>query len=455
MLDRLPPELLVKGKFHFRWLEINLLKRYRDRENGISSINCQPSKLKHFKVLNNVDTATLLISVSEVSKFLTAFIIDFILPSRKNIYLCPDNIGNHKEASQLLHKLRHYESISRIEIWNREIKLSKISKFKQLSHLNIVGSINLKLEDFVQMMKTSHHITTLGISAEFHLVDLTEKARQDLVFLESLKRPLEHLRLCWQGKVLSRTGGLHGCGQPMSERYNQSHPVCMSKFLQLIERNGTLSFFISENNSKSEYCQLINSSESSYGCPHGPNISFLYWSRDSGYDLPGMQRLNFSFSRDDYVDQPLTVNLNQASFRNFDQINFHSSISSHLQPNALISEPLSLLTNVRLLSICDRLKSIEHIDWESLSEFQNLEALIIHEHHRLKTNASRLGQTINEILKNLAENENLAQLRTLVTPVDYQNVKSKDFTKLLSKADLEEVCFFGFARDKRDSDRLR
>jgi len=151
----------------------------------------------------------------------------------------------------------------------------------------------------------------------------------------------------------------------------------------------------------------------------------------------------------------LTANLNQASFRNFDQINFHSSISSHLQPNALISEPLSLLTNVRLLSICDRLKSIEHIDWESLSEFQNLEALIIHEHHRLKTNASRLSQTINEILKNLAENENLAQLKTLVTPVDYQNVKSKDFTTLLSKADLEEVCFFGFARDKRDSDRLR
>ena len=69
--------------------------------------------------------------MSEVSKFLTAFIIDFILPSRKNIYLFPDNIGNHKEASQLLHKLRHYESISRIEIWNREIKLSKISKFKQ------------------------------------------------------------------------------------------------------------------------------------------------------------------------------------------------------------------------------------------------------------------------------------------------------------------------------------
>ena len=35
MLDRLPPELLVKGKFHFRWLEIN---RYRDREKGINSI---------------------------------------------------------------------------------------------------------------------------------------------------------------------------------------------------------------------------------------------------------------------------------------------------------------------------------------------------------------------------------------------------------------------------------
>ena len=417
MIDRLPPELLVK-------------------------------------VLDNVDTATLLINVSEVSKSLAAFIIDFILPSRKNIYLCPDIVGD-KLASQLLHKLRHYESISRIEIWNREIKLSKLSKFKQLSHLNIVGSINLKLEDFVQMMKMSHHITTLGISAEFHLVDLTDKARQDLVFLESLKRPLENLRLCWQGKVLSRTGGLHGCGQPMSERYNQSHPVCMSKFLQLIERNGTLSFFISENNSKSEYCQLINSSESSYGCPHGPNVNFLYWSRDSGYDLPGMQRLNFSFSSDDYVDKPLTVNLNQASFRNFDQINFHSSISRHLQPQALISEPLSLLTNVRLLSICDRLKNIEHMDWESLSEFQYLEALIIHEHHRLKTNASRLSQTISEILKNLSENENLSRLKTLVTPVDYQIIKSDGFTELLSKADLEEVTFFGFARDKRDSDRLR
>ena len=103
MIDRLPPELLVK-------------------------------------VLDNVDTATLLINVSEVSKSLAAFIIDFILPSRKNIYLCPD-IVSEKLASQLLHKLRHYESISRIEIWNREIKLSKLSKFKQLSHLNIVGSI--------------------------------------------------------------------------------------------------------------------------------------------------------------------------------------------------------------------------------------------------------------------------------------------------------------------------
>ena len=95
------------------------------------------------------------------------------------------------------------------------------------------------------------------------------------------------------------------------------------------------------------------------------------------------------------------------------------------------------------------------MDWESLSEFQNLETLIIHEHHRLKTNACRLSQTIDEIFNNLAENSNLAKLKTLVTPIDYQNMKSDGFKKLLSKANLEEVTFFGFARDKRDSDRLR
>ena len=116
-------------------------------------------------MFDNVDTATLLIQVSEVSKSLTDFIINFFLPNRKSLYLCPE-ILDKNDASKLLHKLRFYQAISRIEIWNREVKLAKIAKFKSLSYLNIVGSIDLKLEDFVQMMKTGHLIKTLGITAE-------------------------------------------------------------------------------------------------------------------------------------------------------------------------------------------------------------------------------------------------------------------------------------------------
>ena len=132
-------------------------------------------------------------------------------------------------------------------------------------------------------------------------------------------------------------------------------------------------------------------------------------------------------------------------------------LQKHFEASRIICEPLNNVSNVRVLSICDRIRDIELLDWESLSDFENLEVLDIHEHFRLKTKSSKLVRAVEEILKILDEANIRQTLRCLSMPVHRSNIESKYFTKFIESKPLrlEEISFHGFANDKRDADRLR
>ena len=68
-----------------------------------------------------------------------------------------------------------------------------------LTRLNLLDSVSIRLDDFVALIKSMHLVAHLAISGDFHLFDLTQRMHSDMVFNESMNRPLEQFRLKWNG----------------------------------------------------------------------------------------------------------------------------------------------------------------------------------------------------------------------------------------------------------------
>ena len=127
--------------------------------------------------------------------------------------LIPDNATINQSKHAVNYAKR--QNIERLEVWSRPgaLRLSDVIKVRSLVHLNIIDTLAVKLEDFVGLIKSMHSLKELSLSGkaskidfckifnlgDFHLVDLTARRKSDMVFNESMKRPLEQLRLKWNG----------------------------------------------------------------------------------------------------------------------------------------------------------------------------------------------------------------------------------------------------------------
>ena len=214
-----------------------------------------------------------------------------------------------------------------------------------------------------------------------------------MVFNESMKRPLEQLRLKWNGsnniqeslETCSHTRLKTyfanffkpklpgGCGRPDIGKYGQSHQLSVAKFIAPLSRHSTLVLFISEVTNTETYSRLFPTDTSSFGCPHCNQTQLIYWSADKNIEMPGLLRLKLPDEEIDFTPNPKTVNLAVTNL-SMDGNNLPGQIREHFLPGRIFCEPLSqMASTVTVLSICDRLKDLGI--WLKSSYFRLIEYL--------------------------------------------------------------------------------